>query len=386
MGRTSGCPLPNNGRDEGIVCVPVIPPLNFTQQEAANRQAWQHYEKKSNGAVTTVARETEVANRQEKMHHEERKQATVNNSNANTGGFSKGGGSTRCTEEELQALMDHMEDVLPIGKHEWERLTERCNSDNRVPNNRHRGLDNLRKQHNNHAKKKAPTGDPDCPPMVHRAKQILELVRQKAGSATMNNASAELPDYTRPTTANGGTAVSQIVAGNNNHSANDRDGNTTTNNNTNTNSSGQKPRRLVQDNTTGILKAHLVTEQVNAKCEACRAKMREKRHREDHKLCMQMAATTLSALATAVTARDRGADGGSLPPSVTIQPVPPQEDNSSNSDSSDNKSIDNPAPKSFQAKLEAAKKRKATSKANSADSSDNDKENDAGGSNNKGII
>ena len=241
------------GHATAVVRVPAIPHMDFE----ANRQAWLAHEQQHRGAVN-VARETDMANRQV-----DRKPAAFdnnnnnNNSNGNGNGFSKGGGNTRYTDQEVEALMDNMEDILPIGKHEWERLTERCNSDERVAKHRHRGLDNLRKQHNANAKKKAPTGDPDCPPMVRKAKQIRESIRLKAGSATMNNAANDLPAYVHPAASNGSnaTSVAAIVTGNNNHTAN-CDGNKTKKNDTNNPGSGSRaPRRLVGDNTSEILKA-----------------------------------------------------------------------------------------------------------------------------------
>jgi len=164
-------PLPNGGQEDGIVRVPVIPPFN--QVEAANRAAWKGHEQEHRAAVN-VARETDIVNRQEHMFYEDRKVAHNNKKMA------KGGGATRYSDDELDALMEHMEAILPIGKNEWERLVERYNSDERVSKDRPRGLDNLRSQYNKYAKKKAPTGDPDCPPLVKRAKRVRESIRQKA--------------------------------------------------------------------------------------------------------------------------------------------------------------------------------------------------------------
>jgi hypothetical protein len=46
---------------------------------------------------------------------------------------------------------------------------------------------NLRNRFTGYANKKPPTGDPDCPPLVRRAKQITEAIKQKAGMKIMQD-------------------------------------------------------------------------------------------------------------------------------------------------------------------------------------------------------
>jgi hypothetical protein len=77
-----------------------------------------------------------------------------------------------------------MENILPMGKVEWDKLAERYNK--RFPS-RPRKMVNLRNQFNTYAKAKPPTGDPDCPPLVSRAKRIVELTKEKAGLEVLND-------------------------------------------------------------------------------------------------------------------------------------------------------------------------------------------------------
>jgi hypothetical protein len=88
------------------------------------------------------------------------------------------GGDMKFKQEEVEYLMDCMEDILPMGKVEWEKLTERYNK--RFPS-RQRKMVNLRNQYNTYAKMKPPTGNPDCPPLVRRAKIIVKRTTEKAG-------------------------------------------------------------------------------------------------------------------------------------------------------------------------------------------------------------
>jgi hypothetical protein len=71
------------------------------------------------------------------------------------------GGDMKFKQEEVEYLMDCMEDILPMGKVEWEHLTERYN---RCFPSRQRKMVNLRNQYNTYAKMKPPTGNPDWDP------------------------------------------------------------------------------------------------------------------------------------------------------------------------------------------------------------------------------
>jgi len=65
---------------------------------------------------------------------------------------------------------------------------------------------------------------------------------QKAKPATMNNGPNDLHADASPTSSNGGMAVAQIVASNNNHAANHDGNNMTTHSNGNACSESQAPK------------------------------------------------------------------------------------------------------------------------------------------------
>jgi hypothetical protein len=91
-----------------------------------------------------------------------------------------GGGRMHYRDDELNDLMDIMELVLPNGKYEKEKVAERYNE---IHSDRPREYQNLMTQFNKFASKKPPTGYPECPPLVRRAKQIVEKIKKKAGIA-----------------------------------------------------------------------------------------------------------------------------------------------------------------------------------------------------------
>ncbi|CAB9524639.1 unknown protein [Seminavis robusta] len=100
---------------------------------------------------------------------------------AKGGSGSKGGAAGWFTEDERSSLFDTIKKKLPIGKAEWEKVADDYNSNNV----RHRELPSLRAQFNKYALAKPPTGDPNCPPLVRQAKQIANMIKEKAGLENM---------------------------------------------------------------------------------------------------------------------------------------------------------------------------------------------------------
>ncbi|CAB9508437.1 unknown protein [Seminavis robusta] len=88
------------------------------------------------------------------------------------------GGGMRFTAEEDTALLDAWELILPIGKEEHAKAAAEYN--NHFPSHRHRETQNLRAKFNKWMSSKAPTGDPDLPPTIRRAKQIAWKIKEKA--------------------------------------------------------------------------------------------------------------------------------------------------------------------------------------------------------------
>ena len=84
----------------------------------------------------------------------------------------------RCTLAELDLLLTVMEEILPMGKNDWERVESRFNHN--VPEARHRTQARLRAQFHSLCAKKPPAGDPNCPPEVRRAKRVRFQIRERA--------------------------------------------------------------------------------------------------------------------------------------------------------------------------------------------------------------
>ena len=78
------------------------------------------------------------------------------------------------TDSELEALLDIVEEVLPRSPNEWEAISRR-----HIENFPGRTQDSIRRKFNSLANHKKPTGDPNCPPTVRRAKRIFALIRER---------------------------------------------------------------------------------------------------------------------------------------------------------------------------------------------------------------
>jgi hypothetical protein len=83
-------------------------------------------------------------------------------------------------KDEIEAFLDIMEDHLPIGPQEWEDVTEAHND--RFPM-KNRDKDSLRRKFNEFVNSKKPTGDPQCPPHIRKAKLIARMIIAKSDSS-----------------------------------------------------------------------------------------------------------------------------------------------------------------------------------------------------------
>jgi hypothetical protein len=88
-----------------------------------------------------------------------------------------------------------------------ERITERYNR--KFPS-RQRKMVNLRNQFHVYAKAKPPTGNPDCPPLVKRAKDIVKKTKEKAGIELLKDPK-KLANCNVPT-VNGSTQDAEGIA------------------------------------------------------------------------------------------------------------------------------------------------------------------------------
>ena len=71
------------------------------------------------------------------------------------------------TVVEIEHLLETIEDVIPIGNPDWERIWQEHSA--RYPT-KERTSESLKRKFQELARKKNPTGDPNCPPYVRAAK------------------------------------------------------------------------------------------------------------------------------------------------------------------------------------------------------------------------
>jgi hypothetical protein len=240
------------------------------------------------------------------------------------------GGDMKFKQDEVEYLMECMENILPMGKVEWDKLAERYNK--RFPS-RPRKMVNLRNQFNTYAKAKPPTGDPDCPPLVSRAKRIVELTKEKAGLEVLNDpkklAKCDVPTVNGSTKDVDGIAAQlssdpkKVV-------------------------SSKKKRRSPVD-TDAFVDALLASEQAQAK----REERMERRRQEDRNETFRLAITAMTSIAAAVTGREV--------PAVTALPATVAKKRSIGSSDSSSDSEDSPRTKGRRFKGRLKKYTKKTS-------------------------
>ena len=92
------------------------------------------------------------------------------------------------SKEEVDTLLCIVYQKLPIGQDDWDGVYEEHLS--RWPDT-DRDVLSLRRKFNQLANKKVPTGDPNCPPHVREAKQILFLIKEEADMLDMEDSSKE---------------------------------------------------------------------------------------------------------------------------------------------------------------------------------------------------
>jgi hypothetical protein len=83
------------------------------------------------------------------------------------------------TASELNAMLTLVEEFLPLGSDHWENVAFEYNK--KVSSDRVRNADSLRKKFKVLRNVKKPTGDPDCPIEVKRAKRAQYAIEAKMG-------------------------------------------------------------------------------------------------------------------------------------------------------------------------------------------------------------
>ena len=88
-------------------------------------------------------------------------------------------GKSNYSGTEIEHMLDILEEILPIGTDEWQAVEDQHNIDG-VYN---RTALNLRKKLYALKNKKMPTGDPNCPPAVRRAKHIFRDIGDRCDAS-----------------------------------------------------------------------------------------------------------------------------------------------------------------------------------------------------------
>ena len=92
---------------------------------------------------------------------------------------------------ELDSLLDLLEEHLPIGQMEWERVSNK--HDERYPSVE-RTVDSLRRKFASLYRKNLPTGDPDIPREVRRAKAIRQKIIERSDIGDDDNLDDDVDD------------------------------------------------------------------------------------------------------------------------------------------------------------------------------------------------
>jgi hypothetical protein len=79
--------------------------------------------------------------------------------------------------DEINVMLDCIDDILPIGMNEWEMVERRHHQ---VYQGVFRSKESLKRKFRTLCVMKIPTGDPNCPAEVRRAKHLYELIQRKS--------------------------------------------------------------------------------------------------------------------------------------------------------------------------------------------------------------
>jgi len=85
------------------------------------------------------------------------------------------------TVVEIEHLLETIEDIIPIGNPDWERIWQEHSA--RYPT-KGRTSESLKRKFQQLARTKIPTGDPNCPPYVRDAKRIYYKIVQATDGST----------------------------------------------------------------------------------------------------------------------------------------------------------------------------------------------------------
>ena len=92
------------------------------------------------------------------------------------------GSGPRFSIPELQSMLTCIEEVLPMGPEEWERVADSHSLEFPAMN---REASSLRRKFQALYNVSVPTGDPSCPPHIRKAKRLRYKIEERADSSNM---------------------------------------------------------------------------------------------------------------------------------------------------------------------------------------------------------
>ena len=98
-------------------------------------------------------------------------------------------GSANYTTADVDALLDVVEDVEPIGAQEWAIVSSRYNDWAATSGRPLREQTSLKIKFDKLCSSKKPTGDPSCPPEVRRAKHISREILARCNAVSLRGES-----------------------------------------------------------------------------------------------------------------------------------------------------------------------------------------------------
>jgi hypothetical protein len=102
----------------------------------------------------------------------------------------KGGRGAQYTEEETDLLLDILDEILPVGALDWIQVRNKFND--HVTEKRKRTKEALQRKFNGMHQTKVPTGDPNMPHEIWRAKSIADKVLEKSNAQVLVDGDGEL--------------------------------------------------------------------------------------------------------------------------------------------------------------------------------------------------
>lgn len=213
--------------------------------------------------------------------------------------------SMRYTNEEKIFLGTILCEIKPLGPQAWEQVTHRYNQ--QFPT-RPRITENLRKQFNNLASKKIPTGDPNMPEWVRLCKRAKHLMIQDSELSTMSDeeddgnhpppdpeSDVAGEDAVMDSTADAAVAGASVAAVA--RAAVSVSRNQSSSDDTNRRPAKRTHKKPAEDIMEKYLKVLVVQDKLKAKREARKEKKKEKEVKRQNKMMMQMFATAVAMFA-----------------------------------------------------------------------------------------